>query len=69
MGFFFLFTFIFEFLGSVISVFVLMLLLMKVIGGNTIGKAVLYSSVITLSTYLVFVTILGVRLPKSSLGF
>ena len=68
-GILLLFVLIFETAGTVISIFVLMLLLMKVVGGRTMRSAALYSSIITAITYLVFVVMLGVRLPRNVLGF
>lgn len=69
MAVFFAFTFVFEFLGLLVSTFLLMLLLMTVVGSRSLGKALVYSSIITVSTWLVFVAALGVRLPQGVLAF
>jgi len=69
MGIFFLCVFIFEPMGFVTSIFVLIVLLLKVIGDKKTVSALLYGLTMTLSVYLIFVKILGVRLPKGVLGF
>jgi hypothetical protein len=69
MAIFFLFALVFERIGAVVGIFLLMLLLLKVMAGRTVVKAALYSAVVTASAYLLFVTLLGVRLPVNALGF
>jgi putative tricarboxylic transport membrane protein len=68
IGTFALCILIFEPLGFVISMFVLMVLLLRGIGGKTIVMSIFYGLVTTLPTYFLF-TLLGVRLPKGILFF
>jgi len=69
LGTFFLSFLIFEPMGFVISIFTLLALLFKGIGGKTIAKSILYGLIISLAAYLSFQHLLGVRLPKGVLGF
>jgi hypothetical protein len=69
LGAFFLSFLIFEPMGFVISIFTLLALLIKGIGGKTIAKSILYGLIISLAAYLSFQHLLGVRLPKGVLGF
>jgi len=69
LGTFFLSFLIFERMGFVISIFALLALLFKGIGGKTTAKSILYGLIISLAAYLSFHHLLGVRLPKGVLGF
>lgn len=69
LGTFFLSFLIFEPMGFVISIFTLLALLFKGIGGKTIAKSILYGLIMSLAAYLSFQHLLGVRLPKGVLGF
>lgn len=69
LGIFFLCVLILEPMGFMVSIFALMFLLLIGIGGKTVGKSILYSLIISLSTYLLFTRLLAVRLPKGILWF
>ena len=62
-------VFILEPIGFVISILAFMTLLLKGIGGKSVGKSVVYGVLVSLSTYLFFTYLLGVRLPKGVLRF
>jgi putative tricarboxylic transport membrane protein len=69
LGAFFLSFLIFDRMGFVISIFVLLALLFKGTGGKTTAKSILYGLIISLAAYVSFHHLLGVRLPKGILGF
>jgi hypothetical protein len=66
---FFLSTFIFEEIGFVLSIFILLVLILVVIGHKTILKSSLYGVVFSLASYLFMTRFFGVRLPKGLLWF
>jgi len=68
MGTFALSAIFFEAMGFVVSMFILMVLLLKGIGGKTVMMSILYALIITLPTYFLF-TLLGVPLPRGPLWF
>lgn len=68
LGIFSLSIIIFEPMGFVVSMFVLMVLLLKGIGGKTVVMSIFFALIITLPTYFLF-TLLGVRLPQGVLWF
>ena len=68
LGTFSLCVLIFESVGFLVSIFVLLLLLFKGIGGKTIMKSIFYGSIISVLTFLLF-TRLGIPLPKGILWF
>ncbi len=60
---------IFERMGFVISILALLALLFRGIGRKTIAQSILYALIISLTAYLSFYHLLGVRLPKGPLNF
>lgn len=69
LGTFLFSLFIFESAGFAVSIFLLITLLLKGIGGKTAGQSIFYGLTIALSTYLFFSRIMGVRLPPGIVGF
>ncbi len=66
---FFLSLLVFERMGFVISILALLTLLFRGIGHKTIARSILYALIISLTAYLSFYHLLGVRLPKGALNF
>ena len=66
---FFLSLFAFERIGFVVSILALLALLFRGIGRKTTAQSILYALIISLTAYLSFFHLLGVRLPKGALNF
>ena len=66
---FFFSLLVFERIGFVVSILALLALLFRGIGGKTPAKSILYALIISLTAYLSFFHLLGVRLPKGALNF
>lgn len=69
LGTFFLSILIFELMGFVISIFVLLALLFRGIGAKTILQSFVYGLIISLAAYFCFQSLLNMPLPKGILWF
>ncbi len=69
LGAFFLCVITLEWIGFVVSIFALMVFLLTGIGGKRIAGSIFFSLISSLSIYVIFTRLLGVRLPRGVLWF